>query len=66
MGMNLFDCVLCFFVHNHPSGDPEPSKDDIQITKQLVEASKLLGIEVLDHLIICDNAYFSMKAKNII
>jgi DNA repair protein RadC len=54
------------FVHNHPSGDPEPSKDDIQLTKQLIEAGKLLGIEVLDHLIICDNDYLSMKAKNII
>ncbi len=38
--------------HNHPSGDPEPSREDIEITKKLVEAGKILGIEVLDHVVI--------------
>lgn len=53
-------------VHNHPSGDPHPSKEDINITKRLVEAGKLIGIEVLDHIIIGDNVYISLKEKNII
>nr|WP_330397033.1 DNA repair protein RadC [Anaerovirgula multivorans] len=53
-------------VHNHPSGDPDPSKEDINITKRLVEAGKVIGIEVLDHIIIGDNVYSSLKEKNII
>ena len=48
-------------VHNHPSGDPTPSKEDIQITRRLIESGKLLGIQVLDHVIIGDNIYFSMR-----
>ena len=51
------------FVHNHPSGDPTPSEDDIKLTKRLVEAGEILGIEVLDHIIVCDKDYLSMKAK---
>ena len=54
------------FVHNHPSGDPQPSEDDIKLTKRLVDAGEILGIEVLDHIIICDNDYFSLKSKNLI
>lgn len=53
-------------VHNHPSGDPEPSKEDIDITKKLVEAGRLLGIEILDHLIIGDGQFVSFKAKGLI
>lgn len=53
-------------VHNHPSGDPSPSKEDIGITKRLVEVGKIIGIEVLDHLIIGDGIYFSFKEKNIL
>lgn len=53
-------------VHNHPSGDPQPSKEDINITKRLVEAGRIIGIEVLDHIIIGDNVYISFKEKNII
>lgn len=47
--------------HNHPSGDPSPSKEDIEITKKLVETGKIMGIEVLDHIIIGDGRHFSMK-----
>lgn len=54
------------FIHNHPSGDPEPSEDDIKLTKRLVEAGEILGIEVLDHIIVCDSEYLSMKAKNLL
>lgn len=48
-------------VHNHPSGDPSPSREDIEITKKLVEAGKIIGIEVLDHVIIGEGRHFSMK-----
>lgn len=54
------------FVHNHPSGDPEPSEDDLEITKRLVEAGKILGIEVLDHVIVGKDRFFSFKNKGII
>ena len=53
-------------VHNHPSGDPSPSSEDIEITKRLIEAGNLMGIPVLDHIIIGDNTYTSLKAKNLI
>jgi DNA repair protein RadC len=48
-------------VHNHPSGDPTPSKEDIEITKKLVETGKVMSIDVLDHVIIGDGRHFSMK-----
>lgn len=50
-------------LHNHPSGNPEPSDDDISITKQLVKAGEILGIEVLDHIIIGNKKYFSFREK---
>ncbi len=53
------------FMHNHPSGDPTPSEDDIKLTRRLVEAGEIIGIEVLDHIIICDRDHLSMKAKNL-
>ncbi len=49
--------------HNHPSGDPSPSQEDIEITKKLVEGGKILGIDVLDHVVIGDSRHFSMKEK---
>jgi DNA repair protein RadC len=52
------------FAHNHPSGDPEPSREDIELTKRLVEAGEIIGIEVLDHIIVCDKDYVSLKARN--
>jgi len=51
------------FVHNHPSGDPEPSEDDVELTKRLVEAGRVLGIVVLDHVIVGDGAYLSLKGS---
>lgn len=53
-------------VHNHPSGDPTPSSEDINITNRLIEAGNILGIKVLDHIIIGDNKYISFKERNII
>lgn len=52
--------------HNHPSGEAEPSEDDIRITKRLIEVSKHLGIEVIDHLIITETSYLSFKNKGLI
>jgi DNA repair protein RadC len=49
--------------HNHPSGDPTPSPEDIAVTRALVDAGKLLDIEVLDHLVIGKNRYVSLKSK---
>jgi len=53
-------------VHNHPSGDPAPSKDDVKITEQLVEAGKILDIPVLDHIVIGDGRYVSLREQGII
>jgi len=52
--------------HNHPSGDPTPSSEDIVLTRKLVDAGKILEISVLDHVIIGDNKYVSLKEKGII
>jgi DNA repair protein RadC len=52
-------------IHNHPSGDPNPSEDDIKITKQLVEAGKIFGIKVFDHIIIGDNNFKSLADENL-
>ena len=52
-------------VHNHPSGDPSPSSEDISITARIAEAGKLIGIELVDHIIIGDGKYISMKEKGL-
>ena len=52
-------------VHNHPSGDPSPSSEDISITARIAEAGKLIGIELVDHIIIGDGKYVSMKEKGL-
>ncbi|GAV21667.1 RadC family protein [Carboxydothermus pertinax] len=51
--------------HNHPSGDPTPSQEDIKFTGQVKKASEILGIKLLDHLIIGENKYISMKAERL-
>ena len=53
------------FVHNHPSGDPEASEDDVGLTKRLVEAGEIMGIDVLDHIIIGDRSYTSLKREGL-
>jgi DNA repair protein RadC len=53
--------LICF--HNHPSGDPSPSREDIDVTKRLSECGKILGIELLDHLIIGEQKFVSLKEK---
>jgi DNA repair protein RadC len=52
--------------HNHPSGDPEPSEDDLTITKRLIEAGKILGVEVKDHIIVGKNGFFSFKERGLV
>jgi DNA repair protein RadC len=52
--------------HNHPSGNPEPSEEDLKITRRLVDSGKILGIEVLDHIIIGKNAFISLKTKGLL
>jgi DNA repair protein RadC len=52
--------------HNHPSGDPEPSEDDLTITKRLIEVGKILGIGIMDHIIIAKNGFFSFKEKGLV
>lgn len=58
----LANAVSIILIHNHPSGDPTPSNEDIQVTKRLIEAGKIVGVEVLDHIIIGDR-YSSLKEK---
>lgn len=53
--------IIC--IHNHPSGDPSPSREDIEVTKRLAECGKIIGIDVLDHLIIGENKFVSLKEK---
>ena len=53
--------IIC--AHNHPSGNPAPSTEDIDVTKRLFEAGQLMGIELLDHVIIGDHQFISLKEK---
>ena len=57
------NCPSIIVVHNHPSGDPSPSDEDIEVTKDLVAAGKLLAIEVLDHMVIGRHNYVSLKER---
>ncbi len=55
------NCNSVILAHNHPSGHVEPSGADIQTTKSLIEAGKMIGIEILDHLIVSDHNYYSIR-----
>jgi len=59
------NCTALIVAHNHPSGDPTPSPDDVKITQEIVKAGELLGIEVLDHLIIGSQRYISLKERGL-
>ncbi|SDZ00175.1 DNA repair protein RadC [Bacillus sp. 166amftsu] len=52
--------------HNHPSNDPTPSREDIEVTKRLAEAGKIIGVELLDHVIVCSDSFISLKEKGYI
>jgi DNA repair protein RadC len=53
--------IIC--LHNHPSGDPTPSFEDVEVTRRLVECGRILGVEVLDHIVVGENCFLSMKEK---
>jgi DNA repair protein RadC len=57
----LTNAAQCIIAHNHPSGDPEPSSQDIALTRQLVDASKIIGIDIIDHIIVTNNKFSSLK-----
>ena len=57
------NAVCIILLHNHPSGDPTPSFEDVQITMQIREAGNMIGIELLDHIVIGDNCYISLKEE---
>lgn len=59
------NCAAVIVAHNHPSGDPTPSPEDVRVTHQLVEAGKLLDIEVLDHLVIGHQRFVSLKERGL-
>ena len=59
-----YGAVNIILLHNHPSGDPSPSREDIAVTKKVRDAGELIGIGLLDHIIIGDNCYFSMKQQS--
>jgi DNA repair protein RadC len=62
----LANAVNIIFVHNHPSGDCTPSRQDVEVTERAVEAGKILGVDVLDHIVIGDILYSSLKEKGYI
>lgn len=57
------NCASAIVAHNHPSGNPSPSQEDIQVTKRLMEAGEVMGVEILDHLILGTDTYISLKEK---
>ncbi|MCE5330083.1 DNA repair protein RadC [bacterium] len=54
------------FIHNHPSGDPEPSSDDVEVTNRLCRSCSIIGINLLDHIIVAENGYYSFRQKDLI
>ena len=60
------NAVSIILLHNHPSGDPTPSREDLLITKRIKEAGSLIGIELLDHIIIGNNCYISFAEQELI
>lgn len=71
---NVFPCERCgrpaaasvILVHNHPSGDPEPSKEDIEFTQRLAKCCELMGVPLTDHVVIGDGVYTSLKETGVI
>ena len=61
-----YGAVFVLLLHNHPSGDPTPSKEDVLVTKRLREAGQIVGIPLIDHIIIGDNRYISLKERGIL
>jgi DNA repair protein RadC len=62
----LANAAACVLVHNHPSGDPEPSRDDERVTRRLVEAGRLVGVEILDHLVVGGGTWVSLARRGFV
>ena len=62
----LLNCASILLIHNHPSGDPTPSPEDVSLTKKLVDAGKIMDIAILDHVVIGDGRFVSFKEKGLI
>ena len=60
------NAVSIVLLHNHPSGDPTPSKEDVLITRRIQEAGRLIDVELLDHIVIGDNCYVSLREKGLV
>ncbi len=61
-----YEAVNIILLHNHPSGDPSPSAEDLRVTKRMKEAGNLVGITLMDHIIIGDNKYISLKEQGLL
>lgn len=61
-----YHAVRLILVHNHPSGDPSPSKEDCYLTKRVKESGSLIGIQLMDHIIIGDNSYISFREEGML
>lgn len=59
------NCAAVIVAHNHPSGDPSPSPEDVALTRRLVEAGKLIEVDVLDHVVIGHNRYVSLRERGL-
>ena len=66
MAPRLASAKSIMLVHNHPSGSVSPSSDDCKVTKEMVKAGKVIGIEVIDHVIIAGESYFSFQEEGIL
>ncbi|OIK03924.1 JAB domain-containing protein, partial [Bacillus sp. MUM 13] len=62
----LSNAASIIVAHNHPSNDPTPSREDIEVTKRLAEAGKIIGIDLLDHIVACTEKFISLKEKGYI
>lgn len=62
----LANAAAVVLAHNHPSGDPEPSRDDERVTRRLVEAGRLMGVEVLDHLVVGGGSWVSLARRGLV
>jgi len=62
----LANSANIILIHNHPSGDPSPSREDIQITRRIAECGRLLDIELLDHVVVADSGYVSLKERGLL
>jgi len=62
----LHNAIGVILFHNHPSGNPDPSREDKELTRRVVEAGGIMGIEIIDHIIVGDGCFVSMKEKGVI